>query len=354
MVGPLRAATRPALAGISSVMTSVMRLRLPISMPLLQLTHKVCESREGASRRAFSRMRCEGVTNSSTSFPRVACSISAVTCRLGGKLKPGRNRAFSRRCSISAARSGRCSHSAVSKPFFAIISARVVPQAPLPITPIAVMVCPSLYCIFHVLLLHPRCYIKACNSKAVLFIFRGTFMLFLWCFRLVLVHGWLEYADIGQVAVPLSVVQAVADDEAVRNLEAGIVELHGLDALPTLIEQRADAQAERPALAKHLHQVVQGLPAIDDVFDDQDMLLLHRPFQVFEDAHDAARFGAVAVAGNGHIVDLQWQVNGACQVGDEGHGSLERTQQQQVDVFVILCDLLAEFQDFGLNLLARH
>src|SRR6266516_3413742 len=84
-------------------------------------------------------MRCEGVTSRSMSFPATASFTSEVTHRLSGKRKPGRNIVFSRRCCISTARSGRCSHIVVSVPLLASKRASVVPQAPLPITPVDVI-----------------------------------------------------------------------------------------------------------------------------------------------------------------------------------------------------------------------
>src|SRR5918999_6182071 len=38
------------------------------------------------------------------------------------------------------------------------------------------------------------------------------------------VDRWLEHADVGQVAVALVVVEAIADDESVRNREADVVD----------------------------------------------------------------------------------------------------------------------------------
>ena len=139
-LGPLKAAIRPCALGISSTITSVMRLRVSSSIPLLALTSKVFFPRWGASSRTLSRIFWEGVTSRSISFCSTASASSLVIWSVAGKEKFGTNKLFSRRCCIAVARSAWCSQSVVVMPFFASSSARVVPQAPLPITPTDIIV----------------------------------------------------------------------------------------------------------------------------------------------------------------------------------------------------------------------
>src|SRR6185437_16271914 len=64
-----------------------------------------------------------------------------------------------------------------------------------------------------------------------------------------------EYGDVGQVPVPLCQIEAVADDEAVGNLEADITH-RNVDLAPGgLGHQRADLERGRLARFEVAHQV---------------------------------------------------------------------------------------------------
>src|SRR5690349_23757798 len=86
-------------------------------------------------------------------------------------------------------------------------------------------------------------------------IFRQAAMDLLW-FLHVAIDGRFEDADVGEIAVALSVVQAVADDEAVGDAEAEVIDGNFFDAWALFVEQGAEAEAERSALPKQVHQVM--------------------------------------------------------------------------------------------------
>src|SRR6266568_2279999 len=56
---------------------------------------------------------------------------------------------------------------------------------------------------------------------------------------------FVQNRDVGQVPVPLPVVQAVADDEAVRDLETDVADGHVCFPPPLLHEERTDVQGGR-------------------------------------------------------------------------------------------------------------
>src|SRR3712207_9243409 len=56
--------------------------------------------------------------------------------------------------------------------------------------------------------------------------------------------------DVREVPVALGVVEAVADDEGVRNPEAAVVDLHVALAPLVLVEERGEAHALRAALVE--------------------------------------------------------------------------------------------------------
>ena len=63
-----------------------------------------------------------------------------------------------------------------------------------------------------------------------------------------LFRGQSQNADVFQIAIALGVIETVADDEIVGDLEADVVGFDFFDAARRLIEQRGDAQGFRFAL----------------------------------------------------------------------------------------------------------
>ena len=79
-------------------------------------------------------------------------------------------------------------------------------------------------------------------------------MLSLRVVQVLLVHGWFQHTDVGQIAVALRVVQAVADPKLVGNAKADVIEIDGFHALASLVQQRTDAQAARFALPQYVQE----------------------------------------------------------------------------------------------------
>src|SRR3954453_19485921 len=148
-----------------------------------------------------------------------------------------------------------------------------------------------------------------------------------------LVHR--QRGHVRQVAIALGVVEAVADREPVRDLEAG--EADGeLDLSPRrLRQQRAHLERRRVARAEVAHEVLQREARVDDVLDDQDVAALDRRVEVLEDPHDAARGGRRAVRRDGHEVALPRDRDAAPQVREEELRALEDADEQQVAVAVL-------------------
>src|SRR4051812_48931043 len=154
-----------------------------------------------------------------------------------------------------------------------------------------------------------------------------------------LAQTFVKRSYIRQVAVALGVVQAVADGELVRDLEAHVAR-NDLDLAPfRLRQQRADLQRRGVARAEIPHQILQGQARVDDVLDDQHVAALDRRVEVLEDPHHAAGVGLRAVAGHGHEVDLDRDVDLAHQIAEEEHGALQDADEQQVAAVVVARDL---------------
>src|SRR5207302_11253791 len=80
--------------------------------------------------------------------------------------------------------------------------------------------------------------------------------------------------DRAEVSVELVVVQPIADDELVRNVEALIRDRHRLDPSLRLVEQHAQLQGGWPVTLDMVEEEGRGQAGIDDVLDHQDVSTL--------------------------------------------------------------------------------
>src|ERR1039458_902405 len=93
------------------------------------------------------------------------------------------------------------------------------------------------------------------------------------------VRSWyltLQDRDERQVAMALGIVEPVADDEAIGDLEADVAGRKVHLAPLGLGQQRAHLERARIARAEVAHQVLQGQARIDDVLDDQHVAVFDR------------------------------------------------------------------------------
>lgn len=101
-----------------------------------------------------------------------------------------------------------------------------------------------------------------------------------------------ERADERKVPVLLRVVEAVADDELVGNVEADPLDVDRDLGRLGLPQEGADLQGGGLAGAEVRQQPGQGQAGVDDVLDDQDVLALDVGVEVLEDPDDAGGLGA--------------------------------------------------------------
>jgi len=99
---------------------------------------------------------------------------------------------------------------------------------------------------------------------------------------------------------------------------------------------------------------VDGVPRVDDVLDDDDVLALDRPAQILGDLHHAGRARGIAVRGDADEVHHDRGGDVADQVGHEQHGALEDADHDHVGpARVVGGDLRAELGDALGDLLRR-
>src|SRR6266849_6366699 len=154
-----------------------------------------------------------------------------------------------------------------------------------------------------------------------------------------------HHRNVGQVAVLLVVVQAVADDEDRWNLEPLVAHVHRYLLNALLAHEGTDLEARRFARLQVFEEVEERQAGIDDVLDEQDVAPRDLEVEVLQDPHDAGGPGGGAVAGHGHEVELERQADLPGQVTHKNEGALEDTDQEQVTTPVILGDALGHVPD---------
>jgi hypothetical protein len=161
--------------------------------------------------------------------------------------------------------------------------------------------------------------------------------------------------QVGQVAVALADVEAVADEQLVGDGEPDVAYGQILDE-PSVgpVEQRHDGERRRAAERERLAEVVEREARVDDVLDDQDMAAGDLLVQVLQepDACVAARVGVGAVARKLDEVERVEDRDRPRQVGDEDEARLERGDEQRLAALVVVRDLTAELPDARRELLA--
>lgn len=80
-----------------------------------------------------------------------------------------------------------------------------------------------------------------------------------------------EDPDIGEIAVVVGVVQAVTDDELIRDAEAEVIGLEGVGLASFLFQETDGFERSRVAGAEEIFQVIQRQTGVDDVFHEDDM-----------------------------------------------------------------------------------
>jgi len=113
---------------------------------------------------------------------------------------------------------------------------------------------------------------------------------------------WFEDSYVGHVAVKFVEVEAVADDKFVGDIEADVIygDIYG----PTrgFVEEGADFEGGGRAGQQLLAQIGEGVTAVYDVFDDEDVVIGNRPVQIHHNSYFAAAACAGAIAGYGHEI----------------------------------------------------
>ena len=154
--------------------------------------------------------------------------------------------------------------------------------------------------------------------------------------------------QVRQVAVLLLDVEAVADEELIRDREADVANREVLDE-PAVrpVEQRRRRQRRGLPQRQRLAQVVEREAGVDHVLDDDDVPVGDLVVEVFEqpDAGVAAGVRAGGVARELDEVDPVRDLDGTREVGQEDEARLQRRDEERFEVLVVVRDLATELTD---------
>jgi hypothetical protein len=164
-------------------------------------------------------------------------------------------------------------------------------------------------------------------------------------------------AQVGQGAVALVEVEAVPDEELVRNDEADVADRKILDEAPVrAVEERGGDERGRLAQLERLDEVAERQAGVDDVLDDDHVTAFDLGVEVLEqpDPASAAELGLGAVAGELDEVEAVQDRQRAREIRREDEARLERANQQRFAPRVVARDLGAELDDARPDLLRRE
>ena len=127
----------------------------------------------------------------------------------------------------------------------------------------------------------------------------------------------------GQIAVALSIVDAVADDEFIGDFEAHEVG-HELDfAAAAFVEQYAGVKAGGVELLEHRDDDRKGFAGVEDVIDQQDVTVADIKGEILEDLGKALGTRVVAVAGDSNAIEADGIGDSAEEVGGEKNRAVD-------------------------------
>ena len=158
---------------------------------------------------------------------------------------------------------------------------------------------------------------------------------------------------VGQVAVALLEVEAVPDEELVRDREADVADGQILDqAAVRAVEKRCGRERARLPEAERPEQVVERQAGVDDVVDEEHVAADVVRVEILQEP-DAVLASGVAPAVRGELeeVDPVRDRERPAQVGDEDEARLQQPDEDGLAARVVLADLAAEFADASSDLL---
>src|SRR5215212_2988118 len=157
-----------------------------------------------------------------------------------------------------------------------------------------------------------------------------------------------------QIPVTTVVVEPVANDELVRNVETDVGHIHGAPDRLRLAERGHDFEAGGASGKQVADQIGEGQARVDDVLNDQHVHTGDVGAQILENPYHARGLGTGAVRRYGHPVHPAVAGQGPGQVRHHHHGTIQHTDQQQVLALVVAIDIGGQLDHPRGHLLLRE
>src|SRR5689334_8823181 len=126
--------------------------------------------------------------------------------------------------------------------------------------------------------------------------------------------GIFQDSDERKVPIAFGEVEAVADDELVRDREAEIVDFYFLLTSLVLIQQRRQLHTRCTARVQVRQQVRKRETSINDVFNDEYVTALDGHVEIFHDANLTRSARRRSVARDRHELETQARINRSHQI----------------------------------------
>ncbi len=162
----------------------------------------------------------------------------------------------------------------------------------------------------------------------------------------------LEVVNIRKVAALLFEIEPVTDEELVVDGAAHVFHRDIDYAFGGFVEKSDDFDRGGAGGFQALKEKLQGAAAVDDFFDDQDMLAADIAADVFENRDRTARGSGLAVTGEANELDFGVDLDVTDQIRHENDRALEDTYQYQWLAFVVGVDSIRKGLNGGVDLVA--
>ena len=141
------------------------------------------------------------------------------------------------------------------------------------------------------------------------------------------------------------VIEAVADDKFVLDLETGPVGVDGDFVRAALFEEDADFHVGGAEFLQARGESGEGAAGIEDVVDDEDVAARHGFSQGVEAAYLAGAFGS-GIAGEPDAGDFDVvEVDGAEKVGQKEEGAVHDAEENGAFTAIVAGDAFSELPD---------
>ena len=153
------------------------------------------------------------------------------------------------------------------------------------------------------------------------------------------------------MTVLLVKVETVTYNKFVRNGEAEIIRFNVCNSAFRFIKKGCDSDGRNVSLSEKVAEIGKGHSAVENIFNDEDVFSGKIVVKVFKNFYNTGRFGAAAIAGNGHEVDVERNGNCSHKVGHENYGTFENGNKHKIFSVIIFAYLFAHFFNCFFNVL---